>query len=161
MYFERVLKALNKGKVKYVVAGGVAVSLHGVGRSTADLDIIIDMSPLNIKRLFSTFKKIGFVPKVPVTADQFMIKKNRAKWIKEKNMKVFSFVNLNNPIELVDIFVIEPIPYHKARKMLITEKELSVPVLAIDDLIRLKKKAGRDQDLLDISDLQRLEKTSQ
>lgn len=157
MFFERTLKALNKAKVKYIVAGGVAVYLHGIRRNTVDLDIIIDMSEKNIERLFFAMKKIGFTPKVPVTAEQFKIAKNRKKWIKEKNMKVFSFVNLDNPVELVDIFVIEPITYKKARKVVRSDGRMKVPTLGIKDLIKLKKIAGRDQDLIDISDLERLE----
>jgi hypothetical protein len=41
MNYEKVFKALNKARVKYVIAGGVAVVLHGFMRLTNDLDLIV------------------------------------------------------------------------------------------------------------------------
>ena len=41
IFYGKVFKALNKAKVKYVVAGGVAVVLYGYTRYTGDLDLIV------------------------------------------------------------------------------------------------------------------------
>ena len=41
MYFGEVFKALNKKRVKYVVAGGTTVVLHGYKRFTEDLDLSV------------------------------------------------------------------------------------------------------------------------
>jgi len=49
MFYGEVFKALNKDKVKYVVAGGVAVNLYGYPRFTKDLDDIIQLNA--IKRI--------------------------------------------------------------------------------------------------------------
>ncbi|MEW6556370.1 MAG: hypothetical protein AB1349_03345 [Elusimicrobiota bacterium] len=37
-----ILMTLNKHKVKYAIAGGVAVFLHGFVSATKDIDIILD-----------------------------------------------------------------------------------------------------------------------
>ena len=50
MFYEDVFRALNKGKVRYAVAGGVAVVLHGYIRFTADLDLIIHLEEKNIDK---------------------------------------------------------------------------------------------------------------
>jgi hypothetical protein len=48
---ERIFRALHREKVRYVVFGGVALNLHGIVRTTEDLDIFIEASEENILRL--------------------------------------------------------------------------------------------------------------
>jgi hypothetical protein len=45
---ERVLKALNEADVRYLVVGGVAVVLHGHLRTTADLDLAVELERDNV-----------------------------------------------------------------------------------------------------------------
>lgn len=40
-----VFEALDGLQVRYVVVGGLATVLHGYGRLTADIDLIIDLEP--------------------------------------------------------------------------------------------------------------------
>jgi len=40
--YEDLFRKLEEEQVRYVVAGGVAMVLHGVIRFTADLDLIVD-----------------------------------------------------------------------------------------------------------------------
>lgn len=49
--FIEVFKALDKQTVDYILIGGVAVVLHGMGRLTRDIDIFVKMVPENIDRL--------------------------------------------------------------------------------------------------------------
>jgi len=49
MFYGEVFKALNKAKVKYVVAGGVAVALHGYQRFTQDLDLYVLLETKNFE----------------------------------------------------------------------------------------------------------------
>ncbi len=49
--FLRVLAALDKQKVQYILVGGVAVILHGIERFTRDIDIFVKMDDKNIERL--------------------------------------------------------------------------------------------------------------
>lgn len=44
-------KALNEESVRYVLIGGFAVILHGFVRGTKDIDLLIDASPENVRRL--------------------------------------------------------------------------------------------------------------
>ena len=50
-----VFASLQKHEAKYVVIGGIAAVLYGVPRATFDLDILIEASPENAKRLLSAF----------------------------------------------------------------------------------------------------------
>ena len=47
----RLCDALNNGAVKYIVVGGCAMILHGYYRTTHDIDLLVESSPENIRRL--------------------------------------------------------------------------------------------------------------
>ncbi len=49
MFYEEVFRKLTDREVKYAVAGGVALVLHGVVRLTADLDLIVELSTMSLK----------------------------------------------------------------------------------------------------------------
>ena len=72
MYYERVFKMFQEKRVKYIIAGGMAVNLHGVPRFTKDLDILIDSSPSNLKNLKRALETLGFRPRVPVSLSAFL-----------------------------------------------------------------------------------------
>jgi len=44
-------KALNAENVRYVLIGGFAVILHGFVRATKDIDLLVDASAENVRRL--------------------------------------------------------------------------------------------------------------
>lgn len=47
----KLCDALNTAKIKYVVVGGCAVILHGYYRTTHDIDLLIEPSLGNVKKL--------------------------------------------------------------------------------------------------------------
>jgi hypothetical protein len=160
MFYEEVFRALNKARVDYVVAGGVAVVLHGYVRFTADLDLIIRLESENIDRFFDVLAALGYRIRLPVTREQFKVKKNREDWIKKKGKRVFSFYHAKSPLKMIDIFVREPMSFRKiiGRVKRIKVKDIDIPVLCLDDLIRLKNAAGRPQDLIDVMNLKGIHK---
>lgn len=61
----RLLKSLISENVKFIIIGGHAAILHGVRRSTADLDILMQPTRDNGARLMTALKKIGLdVPEI-------------------------------------------------------------------------------------------------
>lgn len=46
-----ICRALNSAAARYVVIGGFAVNLHGLTRGTMDIDLLIDASPENVRRV--------------------------------------------------------------------------------------------------------------
>ena len=44
-------RALNGAGARYVIVGGFAVILHGYARGTMDLDLLIDPSPENVRKI--------------------------------------------------------------------------------------------------------------
>lgn len=162
MLYEDLFKALNKNKVKYAIAGGVAVNLYGVERATRDLDLLLAMDEENLLKAASVFKNLGYSPKVPVKPEDFANEQMREKWIKEKNMIVFSYIDLKKPYVLIDIIISSPLKYEDISKnvSILTSKDeaIRVPVISIDDLIKMKKKANRLQDISDVEMLKKVKK---
>ena len=160
IHYGKVFKALNKAKVKYVVAGGMAVVLYGYFRHTGDLDLIVFLEKKNLENFYKALKTINYFPKVPVTVEQFSDSKQRDRWKKEKGMIVFSFVYRNPPFQLIDMFVNEPIPFEQLykKKRDIKVEGVKIPLINIDHLLKLKKDAGRDKDLNDIVQLKEIKR---
>ena len=154
MFYLEVFRALNRGRIQYVVAGGVAVILHGYMRFTVDLDLVVHLEDKNLGKLWDVLHKLGYQPKVPVTREQFTDRKERAKWPKY-NMVVFAFFHLKDPTKLIDMFIREPIPFDLLRKKAVNVKSggLTIPIISLEHLRKLKQKAGRDKDMIDLSNL--------
>jgi hypothetical protein len=56
--FNAIIKALNQFEVDYILIGGYAVILHGLPRTTQDMDLIIKMSGENVKNLQTALRSV-------------------------------------------------------------------------------------------------------
>jgi hypothetical protein len=159
MYYEEIFRSLNKGRVKYVVVGGVAVVLHGIVRLTVDLDLMIDLEKKNTERFLDAVKSLGYIPKAPVGSLEFVDASKRGLRKKGKNMIVFSFYNPKKPFEELDVFIDNPLDFNAAYKNRKVYKVagLIIPVVSLEDLKKLKKLSGRKQDEADILALAAME----
>ena len=156
---EAIVRALNNAKVKYLIVGGLAVVAHGYERFTRDVDLVIGLGRENIIRGLRALIGAGYQLKIPVTPEQFADPRLREEWRREKNMVVlqlWSDVHLRTP---VDVFVYEPFDFEKEFTRARWEKivgGVSAPVVSYNTLLKLKKSAGRSQDLTDIEKLRKL-----
>lgn len=159
IFYEEILKAFQKQKVKYVLVGGVAVNLLGSMRSTADLDILVEMSDDNLRKIVKILKRYGYRVKQPVDPMKIADEKTRKYWIKNKHMKAFNFYK-EDELKEVDIIIESPVSFVQARKTSIRIKidDLVLPVISINELIRMKKGTGRTIDKLDIEELKKIKK---
>jgi hypothetical protein len=160
MIYEEIFRALNAKKVNYVVVGGVGLVLHGVVRLTADLDLIVRLETKNLTKFISVIKGLGYRPKAPVKAEEFIDNEKRERWRKEKGMQVFSFYHPKKPAALLAILVNEPIDYEalEEEKEVIQAGSIKIPVVSRRHLIELKKISGRPQDIADINALKEVMK---
>ena len=153
MLILNVLKTLNRFKVRYLVIGGVAGAFYGNPRFTKDLDIFADEKEENLRKLIAAFKKLGFITRIPVKPEEFLSRETRARWKKEKGMLAFTFINPKDPLENVDILVETPVSFASAfkNKKCFRVGNVRISVVSRKDLIVMKRKAGRVQDLQDIA----------
>ncbi|RKY41250.1 MAG: hypothetical protein DRP85_06860 [Candidatus Makaraimicrobium thalassicum] len=158
-FYEEILRAFQKQKVKYVLVGGVAANLLGLMRSTADLDILVEMSDDNLKKIVKILKRRGYYVKQPVDPMKIADKKTREDWIRNKHMKAFNFYK-EDELKEVDIIIESPISFEEARTSAVRIKvdAFTLPVISIDKLIKMKRKTGRAVDKLDIEELKKIKK---
>ncbi len=152
MFIRRVIEALRNHEVDYAIVGGYAVALHGAVRGTVDVDLVIQVNQKVYQQTEKAMKCIGLEPRLPVTAaDVFNF---REEYINNRNMIAWSFVNPQNLAEMVDIILTENL----SDLQVVTKQAfgIDVQVLAFEDLIVMKQKSGRPQDLEDIKALERL-----
>lgn len=70
---KKVLSALERHQVRYVVIGGIAMNLHGLARFTEDLDIFIQPSAENIELLRTALKDVYSDPHISeITAEDLL-----------------------------------------------------------------------------------------
>jgi predicted nucleotidyltransferase len=156
---EQVLKALNDAGVRYLIAGGVAVVLHGYLRTTADLDLVVQLDEGNTLRAMDALSGLGYRPRAPVQAAQFADPAVRQTWIDEKGMTVFSMWKSGDAALEVDLFVAEPFDFDHVYAEA-TEVQLDTTtarVVPLRTLIEMKRKTGRPQDEADAAALEALE----
>lgn len=147
--------ALNEAGARYLIVGGVAVVLYGHLRTTADLDLVLDLHPDNVRKALRALGDLGYLPRAPVPLDDFGDETKRSRWVEEKNMRVFSLYHPGGMPFEVDLFVREPFDFEGAwqRRTVVQLEDAEVPVVSLRDLVRLKERAHRPQDLADLEAL--------
>jgi hypothetical protein len=156
--YEDILKAFHKHRVKYVLVGGIAFNLLGGFRATEDLDILVDMTDENLLKLVKILKQYKYYVKQPVDPLKIADEDIRKDWINNKNMKAFCFYKETG--EQVDLIIDSPVDYGQAVKKAksVRVDKIVLPVISIDDLIKMKAGTGRDKDKFDVQQLRVIKK---
>ena len=159
IFYSEIIKAFQKHKVKYVIAGGIAVNLHGSLRSSSDMDILVEMSDDNLKKVVLLLQRMGYRVKQAVNPLDIADARIRRSWIKQKNMKAFNFYK-GDSLKEVDIIIDSPVSYEDAERSArrIRIDGAVLPVISIDNLIKMKSNTGRAVDRLDVEQLRKIKK---
>lgn len=157
--YEEIFREFQKLKVKYILVGGLAVNLLGSLRNTADMDILVEMTDENLAKIVKILKKMKYHVKQPVDPMMVADEKTRKDWISNKHMKAFNFYK-EDELKEVDIILSSPVSYQDAVKNVskIKSGSITISVISIDDLIKMKRRAGRDIDKLDIKTLKEIKR---
>src|SRR4051794_40462148 len=156
--YDDVYAALRTAEVRFVVVGGMAVVLSGHVRATVDLDVVVDLAPDAARRAVTALTDLGFQPRVPVRATDFADPRIRQEWIDTKNMQVLSFYDPQHAVREVDVFVTYPVDFERLLRAAVPTRvgDQTVLVASIEDLLVMKRAAGRPQDLAGIAALEAL-----
>lgn len=60
-----LLERLDRGKVRFIVVGGVAAILEGAPITTLDLDVVYERSPENLERLLEVLESVEANTAIP------------------------------------------------------------------------------------------------
>ena len=153
--YQTIFKELNGLGIDYLLVGGLAVNFHGVPRTTYDIDLMVLLEPENILKLVAKLTQWGYRPKIPIDPKDLADENKRSSWIHEKGMKALNFYSETLPIGEIDIVIDSPIPYKelKGGAIKVELQDVKIPVASIRDLIELKLRASRKQDLADVEHL--------
>lgn len=144
----RLLGVLDAHGVEYTIIGGVAVQVHGHRRTTRDLDLIPDPAPENLDRLVEALVELEARPRdmpgasVP-SAEQLALAG-----------VVPPLATRHGELHILNR-VPGAAPYDRLRPRAL-EVDLDgvrLAIASLDDLISMKRAAGRPRDLSDIAAL--------
>lgn len=141
---QEFIRLLLQHKVEFLVCGGHAVAFHGHPRLTMDLDLLIKPTPANARRLMAALKDFGFgdagIPQAGFT-------------------KHGTAVTLGAQPNQIDLLTPTGRTDDKALFANAVPGEIDgilVRYIALVDLIKAKREAGRPKDLADLDELARL-----
>ena len=144
-----IWKYFSLNKVKYLTIGGFAVNIYGYGRNTGDIDIFIENSIENRENLRLALKQSGIGDFKNMSTIQFI--------------PGWTDISLNFNLRL-DIMTSVKGLENKTFEQLLEKAYIAeindIPVYFIDyeNLIIAKKAANRPKDILDIEELEKLNK---
>ncbi len=141
---ESLLKLLKESKVDFVVIGATAFPVHGYARTTLDIDIFIKPARENAEKVWKTLKKFGY-DMADITIEDLLTKK-----LLIRQYAVETDIHPH----------VKGISFDEVWKNKVREKfgKTFVYFAGLDDLIKMKKAAGRTKDLEDLKMLQEIRK---
>ncbi len=144
----RIFAELHEHQVDYVVVGGLAVQVHGHVRMTNDVDLIPSPDPANLARLAHALNALEARVLNPgseaVPIDAHMLPR----------ATLWQLATRHGDIDVLhDAPGAAPYPDLRGRALVVSLDRTPIPIAGRDDLIRMKRAAGRPVDLADIAAL--------
>lgn len=133
------LSLLISHRVRFVVVGGHAIAIHGRPRMTEDLDVFVEASPTNARRLRRTLVEFGFGEAAP--DEELLATPDKVFMIGVNPYRIDILTRISG-VEFQDAW--------RTRVRVATEAG-RVPFLSRDLLIRNKAASGRPKDLADLT----------
>lgn len=160
--FLELLNHFQDSHFDFVIAGRVAAALHGGSRVTFDLDVVPNLAPDSWSATVDLLWSLGVRPRIPEPLERIRDAEQVRRWQNEKGMLALNFRTPDGSAE-VELLVSESSRFDALRKSAdtVTVAGRTFFVASIDDLIAMKRKAGRPQDLLDIAQLQDIKKRAE
>jgi len=135
---------LNAHNVEFVIIGATAFPVHGYARATLDIDLFIRPEPENAHRTLKALKEFGY-DVTDLSEDDLLSKKVLIRqYLVETDIHPF----------------VQGITFDRVWKNRISGAygNEKVYYASLDDLITMKKAAGRPKDMEDLKALLRLKK---
>jgi hypothetical protein len=151
-----ILQVLDRHGVDYLLVGGFAVIAYGYVRLTVDVDILPSPDRSNMRRLAAALEELGAAI-AGAGGERMRLELSHPDSLAVGN---YFFDTEYGGLDLVN----GPRPDLKRYRSLATRAVdtqvagITVRVIGKDDLIHMKREAGRDKDLRDIAALTEVER---
>jgi hypothetical protein len=139
--FKEFVSLLNKHDIEYLIVGGYAVGIHGHPRYTGDLDVWINSTLENAKKMVDVLDDFGF-SSFNLTEADFM--------------QAGNVIQMGYPPFRIDILTkIDGVEFTDCypNKKVIQYDEITLNIIGINDLRENKQASGRLKDLDDLMNL--------
>ncbi len=144
MNTERLLKLLKEHKVDFVIIGATAFPVYGYSRATLDIDIFIRPEEVNAERAIKALRDFGYDMSDVSVKDMLTKKILIRQYLIETDIHPF----------------VKGMTFEKIWKNKIKAKfgNTFVYFPSLNDLIKMKRAAGRAKDLEDLKYLMKLKR---
>lgn len=141
--FLEFLELLKKHEVTFLLVGGYAVILHGYVRSTGDMDLWVEPTAVNYKKLEKVYFDFG----APIFTEKEFL---------NQEFDVWSIGN--EPIKIEILSSVKGLLFSESYKEKAVFKvgKLEIPFINFKDLIKAKQAVSRYKDLADIEQLTKI-----
>ncbi|MCI0450772.1 MAG: hypothetical protein L0Z51_00090 [Candidatus Latescibacteria bacterium] len=139
--FKELLESFNSRRVEYVIVGGYALAFHGAPRFTGDLDVFVNPTSENAKRVLGALLDFGFEA-VDLSLEDFTTPDR--------------VIQLGVPPVRVDILTsIAGVAWEAASagKVASTYGDVPVHFIGRAEFVRNKRASGRKRDIADLEAL--------
>jgi hypothetical protein len=150
------LRTLLAHKIDFVLTGGLAARLHGSPTVTDDLDVCHDRAPANLKRLAKSLTEMGATLRLPDPDEKVDLP------LDERLLAVTDNLTLKTDFGNLDLLA-RPAGTEgyddlvRGAETVKLERTMKIAIAGIEDLIRMKRAAGRPKDLIEVEVLTALQ----
>lgn len=152
-----LIGTLARYQVEYVVIGGVATQVHGHRRTTMDLDLTPDPDPENLRRLGAALAELEARPRdagagkaeIPIGDPERLAVAAVVPPLLTRHGQIHILKEPKGAVGFDEM---------RKRALVIDLDGNRVAIVSLDDLIRMKRAAGRSTDLDDIAALTEVER---
>jgi len=139
--YKELLELLNEKRVEYLIVGAYALAFHGHPRFTGDIDIFINSTEENAKKIIEVLDAFGFASLGLKDSD----------FTEKDNIIQLGFA----PVRIDFLTTIDGVTWKEAEEGAEEGHYGNVPVkyLGKDEFIKNKKASGRLKDLADIEEV--------
>lgn len=139
--YKELLELLNGKKVEYLIVGAYALAFHGHPRFTGDIDIFVNSTDENARKIIEALNEFGF-ESLGLEPDDFQ---------QPDNIIQLGF----SPIRIDFLTSIDGVTWDEALNGSVTGTYGDIPVkyLGKNEFIKNKKASGRLKDLADIEEI--------
>ncbi len=141
--YEDLLGLLRKYKVRYCIVGAYAVAFYGRPRYTKDMDILVEPTVENARRMVKALNDFGFAS----------LKLKEKDFAKKGNVIQLGY----EPVRVDILTSLKGVPFETLwkKKRLGSYGRHRVFFIGKNELMRNKKLSGRKQDLADLEALKK------
>ncbi len=137
-----IFRALGRARVRYLLVGGYASVVHGVPRTTLDVDLALDPKPANVGRALRALRRIGLEPETD-RLDEILVQGG----VTAAGDRSVDLLTSLPGLAFEDLW---------PRRVITRFRGTRIYVISREDQIRILRRTGRPQDLEDAAVLEAL-----